>query len=368
MIERTCDERLDEFKRLNADYLTFYHEFRTPEHVFFKGKENYDETTRLLMISSPSRMGNHLLLSMLDNHPELPRIPGEDGFLSFSFLQANYDMKNYLEHVRDKHDLDYIKRLSTNLFFDKWANLKQCYQVGVVPSKYSGVNIVDRPADIDFQDTVYDVNYDAYSDALKCGLDAMGNGVFKDYLNLYTNALLRLDYQYEEETSCYVGFISYSGMRTQVRWVLEHYQNARLVTSLRPFDTYAISHIKSRNPGGEITDDAVQEAWEHWYHKVIDYFYLKVTYPDQVCLVSFDDLIGQTAQVGRALCAFLDIEYNESLLVPSIFGIPVKGNASSAREDSARGTVYQGSAKLDSHHIPGVYSHLWDSFDLIKTI
>lgn len=361
-------DQIHEFKLINRDYLTFYHEFRTPCHPFFRMDENRDDETRLLMISSPSRMGNHLLLSILDSHPQLPRIPGEDGFLSFSFFQANYDLKKYLVRVRDDHDLDYIRRLSTNLFFDKWANLKKCYLKQEVPEKYSGVNIVNRPADIDFKDTVYDVNYDAYTGVLEDGLQAVNDGCFADYLNLYTKALLQLDFEYSAEKNRVDGFISYSGMRSQVRWVLEHYRQSRLVTSIRPFETYAISHIKSRNKNSEITDELVQEAWEHWYHKVIDYFYLKATYPEQVCLVSFDDLTKRTERVCRAICDFLDVPFSDSMLMPSIFGIPVKGNPSQARSDAARGTFYENAATLNRSRIPVDYFQLWESFGLVKTI
>jgi len=361
-------DKIGKFKELNSDYLTFYHELRMPQNEFFSSKENRDDNTQMLMISSPSRMGNHLLISILDNHPELPRIPGEDGFLSFSFFQANYDLKRYLEYVRDQHDANYMKRLSTNLFFDKWANLKQCYLKNNVPEKYSGVNIVDRPADIDFQDTIYDVNYAAYSDALNASLNTVGSGLFSDYLNLYANALLQLDYDYSPRATRFDGFFSYSGMRSQARWVLEHYEQARLVTSLRPFDSYAISHIKSRSKNNEITDEWIQNAWEHWYHKVIDYFYLKAAYPEKVCLVSFDDLTGQTKKVAKGICRFLDVGYSKSMLTPSVFGIPVKGNASTARRDSVRGTFYNSSHKLEKGRIPEDYFHLWESFDLVKTI
>ncbi len=37
---------------------------------------------RLLMLSGPSRDGNHRLQSMLDDHPQVPRVPREDSFLA----------------------------------------------------------------------------------------------------------------------------------------------------------------------------------------------------------------------------------------------------------------------------------------------
>ena len=63
-------DKIGKFKELNSDYLTFYHELRMPQNEFFSSKENRDDNTQMLMISSPSRMGNHLLISILDNHPE----------------------------------------------------------------------------------------------------------------------------------------------------------------------------------------------------------------------------------------------------------------------------------------------------------
>ena len=49
----------------------------------------------------------------------------------------------------------------------------------------------------------------------------------------------------------------------------------KIITSIRTFKSYAISHIKSRYKKLEFKADYIQEAWEHWYHKIIDYYYIK---------------------------------------------------------------------------------------------
>ncbi len=110
------------------DFLTFYHEIRIPQHPFFIGDKNYNSDKKICIISSPSRMGNHLLLSMLDSHPEIPRVPGEDGFLLFAFYLANYDLYNFLDEAKNKKNLNYITKLSTNLEFNKWKNFKKLYK------------------------------------------------------------------------------------------------------------------------------------------------------------------------------------------------------------------------------------------------
>ncbi len=353
------------FKESLRDYLTFYHEIRTPAHDFFKAEENRDADTFLLITSSPSRMGNHLLLSLLDSHPELPRIPGEDGFLSFSFFQAQYDLKQYLDQMRGPDAVDYMERLSSNLFFNKWKNICEYRQRGKMPDGCSGVNIVHRPSEVDFPGYLPPVDYAAYHDVLCSGTEDYS--CFGHYLKHYTRALLYLDPAYEKSAAGPQGFISYSGMRTQVRWVLEYFDQARLITSIRSFDSYAVSHIKSRNPSGDITAEGLQEAWEHWYHKVIDYFYLKACYPDRVCLVSFDDLIQKTESVSRGICRFLGIAYSETMVTPTLFGTPVRGNASRGRSRTKTGTVYSDTRKLDANRIPAAYEHLWKSFELVKT-
>lgn len=360
--------KIEQFRDLNRDYLTFYHEIRTPEHEFFSSEGNQDDSTRILMLSSPSRMGNHLLLSMLDGHPQLPRIPGEDGFLSFSFYQANYDLHNFLAKIRSPDAVEYMKLLSTNLFFDKWLNMERCWREGVVPEGCSGVRIKERPAGIDYQGTVVNVNYGEYSRVLTDGVAELKRDSFREYLNIYLKAMLYLDPERADRKGKLDGYISYSGMRGQIRWALEHYSRARLITSLRPFDSYAVSHIKSRYQNADMTPELLQEAWEHWYHKVIDYLYLKSAFPDRVCLVSFDDLVANTEAAARAICRFLDISYDPCMLVPTLFGCPVKGNSARAQDDKMRGRIYSDRKRLEKNRIPEDGHHLWKAFETIKSI
>ena len=35
----------------------------------------------------------------------------------------------------------------------------------------------------------------------------------------------------------------------------------------------------------EFKPDYIQEAWEHWYHKIIDYFYIKSKFPKNIILI-----------------------------------------------------------------------------------
>jgi len=361
-------ENVNKFVKLNKDYLTFYHEIRTPEHDFFTGKGNYDNNKKIIVISSPSRMGNHLLLSMLDNHPDIPRIPGEDGFLYFSFKQANYDLHGFLTRLAHERDLVYIKKLSTNLAFDKWDRFKKCNLKNEMPEKHSGIESHKSQSIMDFQDLVFDINYNEYNTVLRKGLKELEpHATFKEFLYLYLQALLHLDFDYANDKKKYQGYIVFSGMRSQVLWVLKYFKNAKVLVSLRPFESYALSHIRSRYRIMELDDVLAKEAWEHWYHKVVDYFYIKTLYPNNLCLVSYDDVILDTPNTARAIANFLGVDFSESLLTPTIFGMPVKGNPSISSKDNEKGRYYFRKEKIPQKYIPSKYYHLWNSFDLIKT-
>ncbi len=149
-----------------GNYLTFYHELRIPSNDFFNIENNRRKKENILVISSPSRMGNHILMSALDNHPMLPRTPGEDGFLFFSFFAANYDINKFI-HSLTTNDIDYLLKLSSNGKLDKWKSFKKLYETGKFSSNYSGVNIKDTPSIQDFSKLTFDINYKNFVNRLK---------------------------------------------------------------------------------------------------------------------------------------------------------------------------------------------------------
>ena len=359
---------IEQFKSSIKDYLTFYHEIRVPKHDFFTSDYNIDENNKVLAISSPSRMGNHLILSMIDNHPEIPRIPGEDGFLLFSFIQANYDLHNFLHNLLKEKNIDYIMKLGTNLTYNKWLLFKNYFLTNEIPENHSGIDSLKAPAKIDYQGLIHDINYDAYKNVIKSNLEDLNNNqTFSTFFNVYLKALVKLDFDYKPNNYSYDSVICASGMRSQLKWLFDKYKNSKAIISLRPFGSYAISHIKSRYQTNEITDALIKEAWEHWYHKIIDAYYLKVHYPENTCLVSFEDLIFNTETTAQAIAKFLNIKFNKNMYEATIFGIKVRGNSSVKKDNSSEGKFYFNNEKLDENNIPVDYYRLWESFDLIKT-
>lgn len=356
--------RLKEFKKLSLDYLTFYHEVRIPENDYFTGEKNTEKERELLVISSPSRMGNHAILSMLDNHPELPRIPGEDGFLSHCFTEANYDLNKFLTVIKSPAAVKFCKFASANGSFDKWDKFKKSFLADKFPEKHSGIDTSVNPAIMDYKDMLFDIDYDSYSNELEKLSKEDNAASFKDLFNTYCDALIKLDYQ--NTSSNYDGFIIWSGMRVQILWLCQYFDKVKILASIRPFDSYAISHIRSRYGEVELSDKLVQEAWEHWYHKVIDYLFIKVNYPDKLGLIAFNDLFDDTERLAESIAEFLNVKFDDNMLHASIFGNLVKGNPSSEKTGAEAGSFYKSTKLLPENKIPEIANEILDNLALIK--
>jgi hypothetical protein len=358
---------LDNIKFLLKDYLTFYHEIRIPQHDFFIGSRNVESNSKILVISSPSRMGNHLLLSMIDNHPEIPRIPGEDGFLYFSFLQANYDIHRLLNYFKKNQDAEVIAQLATNFRGNKWRLFKEHYEKNEITGKYSGIVSPDNLAVMDYENTIFPINFDKYYETIDRGLKK-SNESFAEFFNIYCSALVHLDFSFEINKYSYDKMIAFSGMRSQCQWLLNNYKNVKIIVSIRPFESYVFSHVKSRYQKTRLTNALIQEAWEHWFHKTMDFIYLKLNYPRNVCLVSFDNLINNSVNTAKAISNFLEIDYHNNMSEATIFGIPVKGNSSESKKETNRGQYYSSNAlQLENHLIPNDYEILWSAFKMLET-
>lgn len=358
---------LNAFREALQDHLTFYHECLIPQHPFFTGSKNRNETDEIVVVSSPSRMGNHALMSLLDGHPELPRVPGEDSFLRHSFFNCTYDLNGYLRKIRSRHNVEYIRNLSSfPADTDKWAKVKEAHDSGMMPALHAGIQFpTNRMVITDYQDTLLDVDHAAYLSMLenaRTRIADMDN--FSELFVLYLHALMRLDPQ--RNTSRFIGNYANSGMRRQCLWLCENFEKVRILTSIRSFDSYAISHIRSRYRVLEFKAEWIQEAWEHWYHKVIDYFWIKSNYPDNIMLIPFEDISNDLALVAKNVSDFLGISFNETMLSATTFGVKNKGNSSKRRDDSYRGTFYSTTERLPLNLVPSGTQEVQNALELGK--
>ena len=66
-------------------------------------------------MSGPSRSGNHLLLSLLDNHPQLTNHPGEEDTLRFYLAMVQNNEKEAIRYPKSGR-LDYLNYLVNEQF------------------------------------------------------------------------------------------------------------------------------------------------------------------------------------------------------------------------------------------------------------
>ena len=342
-------------------YRNFYHEIRIPRNDFFSIEKNKNEEESVVVITSPSRMGNHLLMSILDGHPSLPRIPGEDGFLSFSFFRANVDVKKFVKNLKNK-SVYYATHLPANLGFNKWylySNLNESNS----DDKHSGINIDNYPAVKDYKNVNPKIDYKEYEKLIK---EKFLNNEKKDrynyFLSAYMDALRRTDYDWNKYGEKYDKIIAFSGMRAQSKWMCKTHSDVKIIRSLRSLSTYAVSHVKSRYKKEVSVNDKKEEIWGHWYHKVVDSVYLKEKYPEKVVLVKYDDLVESPQKEVEGICSELGIEYHESLEVPTVLSVPVSGNPS-RKNVGGRGEIYSAGPKADTSIFPEDHEFLWKYID-----
>lgn len=358
------ESRLDDVRGELRDFLNVYHELRIPANDYFDIGRNRFASPGLLCIASPSRMGNHLLMSALDSHPQLPRVPGEDGFLAFTFARANQDVHALLRALRGKDALEFITTIGSNGGRNKWREFKKAYRNKTRGLSCSGVKVSQYSSPIDFEDTLFDVDYEAYEQHIKEHLDVFRQSTeFNTAFAEYLTALALLDFGRRSEA--YPLYLVYGGMRTQVQWLCETFSGVKVLCSLREFPSYAVSQIKARHGDVPLTPELVKTAREHWYHKVIDMLTLKLRYPGHIGLVTVRDMLERPEAARRALCRFLGVDVDPALEQATIFGHPVKGNSWRSRAGESAGLFYQSPERLPPESVPPEFDLIWEQLNKI---
>jgi hypothetical protein len=344
------------------DFLTFYHELKVPYNKFFHNSNK--SNSRLLVVSSPSRNGNHALLSLLDSHPSLPRTPGEDSFLCSSFQLANYDIHQFIKNIKGEDCVEFIESLSEKTHLSKWKETHNSFVNNTKHDIHSGIQSKDEKNFIpDYEKTLIDVNYNKYHDFLLKNQNKIKElKKLRNIFEIYLESLSLLDN--DKKKTNYSGYIVGSGMRTELKWIFDNFPNTRTICSIRNFDTYAITHIKSRYRVDDYTNkELLKEAWEYWLHKTIDYIYLKLKYPDNIFLVEYKDISENTDFLIKNICKYLDIEPHKNMKVATVFGTPVKGNSSVSKSEKKRGSFYLSNKKIDKELLPKDFMHIWQQLE-----
>ena len=130
-------------------------------------------------------------------------------------------------------------------------------------------------------------------------------------------------------------------MRREMFYFAKLNINFKCIVPIRDFRSFYFSKIKGRYNTNKINNFYLNEAWEHWKHKTIDYLLLKKRYPKKFILVRYEDLVNKK-EVFHKLLNKIDIK-KKYIPKPTFHGKLVLGNSSFQRKNKKK--IYTNSTK-----------------------
>ena len=317
---------------------------------------------KILFISGPARNGNHLLMSMLDGHPQIQQLPGEDFLLREFFSRAKENEKKLVQKIKCLKNINYIINMS-GAYKNKWKELYLNWKNNSKPKIWSGHNKINESHVFDYQSIVPKINYKNYEKYLIQNLQKIKNTKnFLDFFKIYLEALSKLS---PKKNNCiYKHVYNYSGLRRELFYLLEKCENIIFLCPIRRFETFYFSYAKLRFKTTNIVQRVLDELWEHWRHKTIDYLLLKKKYPQKIIFIKFGDLINNNYYIAKKISKKLKVKFYKNLTYPTIMDKSVKGNSSFSKSDKFLGKIYKEPLKneLPKKILPKEY------FEILKSV
>ena len=348
----------------------FYEYPKFKDKSFWKFPKKYkSKKFNTLVVSGPSRNGNHLLLSLLDGHNQTADHSGEDDMLRTFFAFVNWNEKNAINKIKN-YDLKFILNLSGQLIkknsvsgFNKWEELDKLIKTHRRLNVWSGSQAEFEGHIQDFQDIHPNIDYDNFVKYLKKNKKKFNN--FFDYWYYYLEASKILSRDYKRNLKYKFKWFG-SGLRREIYFLLKKTSNVRVVVPIREFDTYYFSFAKARYKTNKIKQEPLNELWEHWRHKVIDYLILKEKYPKNVFIIKYEDMVKDTKNTMKRLSKKLGIKYDDILSRPTIINKKHLGNSSFKKSNKYLGKIFYKKKKFDIRRLPNEYKSILESIKKLK--
>ena len=109
-----CSKEKNNFKR--------YETVKFKTNYFINKSKKFNNIGKILFISGPARNGNHILMSMLDGHPQIQCQPGEDFLLREFISRAKENEPKLINKIKDLKNVNYITQMS-GAYTNKWKKL-----------------------------------------------------------------------------------------------------------------------------------------------------------------------------------------------------------------------------------------------------
>ncbi len=328
------------------------YEYPKFKHKSYWGKsKDFIKKGKILFISGPARSGNHLLLSLLDGHKEIQSHPGEDDFLRSIFTETNKSEQKLLKVLKSKYNWKYILSLSGQAPFGKKKGFNKWKKLFDSKSNkkkiWSGKQEEGSGHVYDYQGVKTNIDYISFENYLKKKSKEISKAkTFLDVFSIYLDAVKKL-YSKENKNKKYNHVWFGSGLRRELKFLLERNKKIICLVPIRKFETFYFSYSLSRHNTRKIEQKALDDLWEHWRHKVVDYLLLKKKYPKNIIILQYEDLVSDTSKTIDKISKKLKIKFNKKMLIPTIFGSKTKGNSTYGKTNKSLGKVYKTSTKYD---------------------
>jgi hypothetical protein len=306
--------------------------------LFWQNKDPFKDNEKILFLSGPGRNGNHLLISLLDNHPQLPFSPGEDDFLRTFLCDINSNEDETLKLIHNKKlNLDYILNSSgqpgynDDKKFNKWYHvnaLSKNKNYDFFSNNHSGLQSNGSGHIRDFSDVTPSVNYENFKNNLR--KDLLKSENYSNFYSLFRVYLKNLNLLLEKNKSknlSYDYIYTGSGLRRELFMLLANSNKIVCLTPIRKFESFLPS-FAARFKVKKINQEILNLAWEHWRHKTIDYLILQQKYPKNLYILKFEDLIEKRKETIMKISSILNIKFTKKMLEPSVIGVSTEGNSS----------------------------------------
>lgn len=342
---------------------------------FFELESKKHNEKNLLIISGPARSGNHLILSLLDHHSQINNPPGEDSFLLNIFNLANINEEQIIKQLKSGN-INFYSKLSSNysdefLLYNKWKDVfdnrnileKNINNLNKMNTIWAGTQKKNEKFFYDFESYLPKINYLNFLEYMKTN-----SNKFKKIKNIFDFIFLYLEsinqFKSYEKNVKYSYCLFGSGLRRESHFLLNSKINTKLICPIRSFEGMYQSYCKSQNNKLIINQRLLNEYWEHWRHKVVDYLLLKKYFPNDVILLSFERLVNNPQNSINILLKKLNLKKETKSPTATIFGEKVKGN-SSFKNFNKPGKIYK---KINEKKIFNNYVKLPKEYSTINDL
>jgi hypothetical protein len=259
-------------------------------------------TSPLALVSQIQRSGGSLLSQLFDGHPELHAHPHElkIGFprkFTWPIIDLHDSPEQWFATLFEPSVLDHFKT-----GYKKQKNLDETFPFLFLPSVQSRLFLTYlKSIDTVTLRDVFDAYMTSYFGAWLNNQNSFGP---KKYVTAFTARL--------------------SMEKENMEAFFKIYPEGRLISVIRDPKNWYPSAARHRP---SVYED-IRQALGLWEKSARAMLLNKEKYGDRVCILTFEDLIGKTESVMRYLANFLDIKFDDGLLMPTFNKFPIKANTS----------------------------------------